>query len=225
MGRRMTVDEVMGIIERDEVFYRRSGGGVTFSGGEPLAQPIFLRHLLERCKALGINTALETCGYFRWRTGRDILKEADLVFLDIKHIDPAVHTKITGVSNELILRNAVNISEAGIPLIIRIPVVPLLNDSSENIRATAEFVAHNLAGVIGIELMPYHNLGKTKYAGLGLRYELDHLQAPRKETLAALREIIAQTGVPNLMSAQSWGIQPDSPRGLWSASQFGSADI
>jgi pyruvate formate lyase activating enzyme len=204
----MTVDEVMGIIERDEVFYRRSSGGITFSGGEPLAQPIFLRHLLERCKALGINTALETSGYFRWRTGMHILKEVDLVFLDIKHIDPAIHTKITGVSNELILRNAVNISEAGIPLIIRIPVVPSLNDSAENIRATADFVAHNLIDVIGIELIPYHNMGKTKYAGLGLRYELDHLQAPRKENLAALRAIIAQAGVPNLLSAQSWGIQP-----------------
>ncbi len=202
----MTVDEVAAVIERDAVFYRRSDGGVTFSGGEPLMQPVFLRHLLERCRAAGIHTTLETCGYFQWRTGEDIVRRADLVFLDLKHMDPAMHRKITGVSNELILRNAVDMSRAGVPLIIRIPVVPSLTDSSENVRATAEFVARELASARGIELLPYHGLGKTKYTELGLRYELDNVRAPLKENLAALGEIVARAGLPNLTSAQHWEI-------------------
>lgn len=210
MGRRMTVRDVMTIIERDMVFYRRSGGGVTFSGGEPLAQPVFLRHLLEACQALGISTALETCGHFQWQTGADILKSVGLVFLDIKHMDPAVHARVTGVSNELILENAVNIARADIPLIIRIPVIPSLNDDAKNIKATAEFVARSLAGCVGIEIMPYHALGKMKYAGLGLSYELGNLAPPPRDNLARLSEIIAEAGVPNLTSAQGWGIQPGS---------------
>lgn len=212
MGKRMSADEVMAIIERDTVFYRRSGGGVTFSGGEPLTQPVFLSHLLERSRAVGIHTALETSGYFRWRTGANIVRTADLVFLDLKHMDPAVHRKITGVSNELILRNAVEMSHAGVPLIIRIPVVPSLTDSAGNIRATAEFVAGKLASAKGIELLPYHELGKAKYAGLGLRYELDHVRAPLKESLDALGEIVARAGVPNLTSADCWEMKPTPGR-------------
>lgn len=213
----MTADEVMAVIERDSVFYRRSGGGVTFSGGEPLTQPAFLRHLLERCRAVGIHTALETSGYFRWRTGEDIVRTADLVFLDLKHMDPVAHRKITGVSNEPILRNAVEMSHADVPLIIRIPVVPSLTDSSENIRATAEFVARKLGSAKGIELLPYHELGKAKYASLGMRYKLDHVRAPLKERLEALGDIVRRAGVPNLASAQNWEAEPRSAPGRLSA--------
>ena len=193
----MTVEQVMHIVERDAVFYRRSGGGVTFSGGEPLAQPRFLRRLLEECRSSGIRTALETCGYFAWPSAMDFFKGVGLVFLDIKHMDCAVHREITGVSNQLILQNAVNVARANIPLVIRVPVVPALNDSVENIKATAEFVARNLDGCVGIELLPYHRLGSSKYAALGMEYTLDRIEAPSAETLALLRAIIAEAGVSN----------------------------
>ena len=201
MGKRMTVEQVMHIVERDAVFYRRSGGGVTFSGGEPLAQPRFLMRLLEECRSSGIRTALETCGYFAWPSAMDFLRGVDLVFLDIKHMDSAVHREITGVSNQLILQNAVNAARANIPLVIRVPVVPALNDSVENIKATAEFVARNLDGCVGMELLPYHRLGKSKYAALGMEYTLDRIEPPSAETLALLRTIIAEAGVHNLTPA------------------------
>lgn len=205
IGEYMSVDQVMDIIRKDMAFYRRSGGGVTFSGGEPLFQPDFLRHLLKRCNALGINTALETCGYFRWEASQDILRSVGLVFLDIKHMDQGMHEKVTGVSNKLILENAAKIARGNIPLVIRIPVVPSLNDSHGNIRATADFVRRELASAVGIQLLPYHRLGIMKYEALGLTYELDNIETSSEEEMALLREVISEAGVRSLTSSQEVG--------------------
>ena len=191
MGKEVAAEDVMDIVRRDMAFYRRSGGGVTFSGGEPLSQPDFLECLLKKCRWLGLNTAIETCGYFSWKRCREIIALTDLVYLDIKHMDPERHIELTGVSNGVIIRNAVNIDAQNIPLIIRIPIVPSLNDSVETIREIVDFTRRSLKGVLGVELMPYHTLGKEKFRALGRNYELGHIEAPDDGNMDALREVIA----------------------------------
>jgi pyruvate formate lyase activating enzyme len=198
MGRRMTAGQVLKIIERDRVFYRQSGGGITFSGGEALAQAGFLRELVHRCQAIGLSMALETSGYFPWDGNQDILQAMDLVFLDIKHIDPTAHRRLTGVDNRIILENAIRLARARIPLAIRIPLVPTINDDAENIRATAAFVAEQLDGALGVELLPYHTLGQGKFKTLGLHYSLSSLEPPGKATIAAARQILQEFGIPIL---------------------------
>jgi pyruvate formate lyase activating enzyme len=195
MGKRMSVKDVLSVVERDRVFYRQSGGGVTFSGGEPLAQPTFLRELVEACWAAGLPMALETCGRFSWATAKDILARMELVFLDIKHMDPTVHRQMTGSDNHLILQNAIHIAREGIPLVIRVPLIPTINDGAENLTATAAFVSGDLAGALGVEVLPYHTLGKGKYRPIGLEYQLNHLVPPQTADVARAREILLDCGV------------------------------
>jgi pyruvate formate lyase activating enzyme len=195
MGKRMSVEDVLSVIERDRVFYRQSGGGVTFSGGEALAQPAFLRELVGECWAAGLPMALESCGHFQFSTVKDILARMDLVFLDIKHMDPAIHRRVTGVDNRLILQNAIRIAREEIPLVIRIPLIPTINDSAENLSATAAFVSEELAGVLGVEVLPYHTLGMGKYQTIGLKYQLNHLAPPSATDVARAGEIFLDSGV------------------------------
>ena len=187
-GQRVTLNHVLSIVRRDAAFYRASGGGVTLSGGEPLAQPEFAGALVDGCRALGIGVVIETCGCFDWTRGREIIEKAEQVFLDLKHMDPAQHQRLTGVGNELILKNAVRIAETKTPLIIRIPVIPTLNDSLENISNTAGFVHQLLPSALDIELMPYHRLGLNKYAALGREYELASIDPPDEVGLARLKQ-------------------------------------
>ena len=201
MGRSMTAAEVLSVVERDRVFYRQSGGGVTFSGGEALAQPAFLRALVRGCRAAGLPVALETCGHWRWSAVEDILTAMDLVFFDLKHMDPAVHRRVTGVDNWLILENARRLARAGIPLVVRVPLVPTINDSRENLAATAAFVSGALGEVVGVEVLPYHTLGVGKYRSIGLAYELDHLAPPPASDVARANDIMAGFGLNVLTPA------------------------
>jgi pyruvate formate lyase activating enzyme len=193
IGRRMTVAEVFAQVEQDTVFYRNSGGGVTLSGGEPLMQAEFAAALLERCRAGGLPTAMETCGYARWESVARVLPFLDLVLYDIKHVDPAAHRTLTGVSNELILDNARRIAAAGVPLSVRVPVIPGLNDSESNIRATAE-LAREL-GARRVHLLPYHRLGLAKYHRLQVVYRLEDLKAPAAAHMQALRAWVQSYGL------------------------------
>jgi pyruvate formate lyase activating enzyme len=195
MGKTMSLADVLAIIERDRVFYRQSGGGVTFSGGEALVQAEFLGPLVERCWAGGISMALETCGHFSWASTRELLARMDLVFLDIKHMDPVIHRRATGLDNRLILQNAIRIAREKIPLVIRVPLIPTVNDDVGNIRATAAFVSENLGGILGVEVLPYHTLGKGKYRALGLAYQLDHLVPPAVADVARARRVFQDHGV------------------------------
>jgi pyruvate formate lyase activating enzyme len=195
MGRNMSLEEALSVIERDRVFYRQSGGGVTFSGGEALAQPEFLGNLVERCWAGGISMVLETCGHFSWPKSKELLARMDLIFLDIKHMNPLIHRQVTGVDNETIQQNAIRIAQEGLPLVIRVPLIPTINDDVDNIKATAAFVAENLDGVLGVEVLPYHTLGKGKYRALGLEYPLDHLVPPTAADMARARGIFQDFGI------------------------------
>jgi len=191
----MSVGGVLSVVERDRVFYRQSGGGVTFSGGEALAQADFIRELVEKCWASGLPMALETCGHFSWVRNKDILAKMELIFLDIKHMDPETHKRVTGVDNQIILQNAIQITREKMPLAIRVPLIPTINDDVENITTTAAFVSEKLEGVLGVEVLPYHTLGKGKYKSIGLEYQLDHLVPPSAADVARARKIFLDFGI------------------------------
>jgi pyruvate formate lyase activating enzyme len=173
-GNLMTVDEVLEEVKKDALFYQNSGGGVTFSGGEPTQQPEFLWHLLKRSQESGIQTALDTSGFVKPEILKRVLEHTNLVLYDIKHMDPAKHKEITGVDNRLILENAKMIATMGKPMIIRVPLIPEHNDSKENFKALAEFMLS--LGLKRVDLLPYHSLGKIKYQRLGMEYKLSDLK-------------------------------------------------
>jgi pyruvate formate lyase activating enzyme len=170
----MTVEEVLEEVKKDALFYQNSGGGVTFSGGEPTQQPEFLWHLLKRSQESGIQTALDTSGFVKTESLKRVLEHTDLVLYDIKHMDPAKHKELTGVDNRLILENAKMIAAMGKPMIIRVPLIPEHNDSKENFEALAEFMLS--LGLKKVDLLPYHSLGKIKYQRLGIEYKLSDLK-------------------------------------------------
>lgn len=189
VGKFMTVKEVLDEVLKDALFYRNSGGGVTIGGGEPTMQHEFTCELLKQCKEKVLHTAIETCGYAEWERLEKILKYVDLVFYDIKHMDPVKHKKFTGVSNKLILENAKKILACKeIPAVIRVPVIPEYNDSEENIDATARFVSRS--GGKMIELLPYHELGVHKYKQYGLKYRMKDVQPPTSKRIEKLKEIV-----------------------------------
>ncbi|SNT07150.1 pyruvate formate lyase activating enzyme [Anaerovirgula multivorans] len=184
----VSVEEVIKTIKRDEVFYRASGGGVTFSGGEPTYQTEFLRGLVKSCMLLGINTAIETSGFFNWKSNKDIFQMLDFVFVDIKHMDSKIHKKYTGVGNKLILENITKISDLGKTIIIRIPLILGVNDDDENIDKTSRFILENL-DIEGVEILPYHNLGEYKYKELGLDTQYQFAE-PAKERIEEIKDRI-----------------------------------
>jgi pyruvate formate lyase activating enzyme len=162
-GKYMTSGEVFDEVVTDRMFYDNSGGGVTLSGGEVLSQPEFAADILRQCMESGIHTAIETSGFANPDIVREVVKWADLVLYDIKHMDTIAHMHGTGVPNDRILRNVRTIRrELGKPVTIRIPLIPGYNDSESNLRATAVFVVNELGSDTAIELLPYHRLGEGK---------------------------------------------------------------
>ena len=193
-GKRMGVDEVVEEACRDEIFYGNSGGGMTLSGGEPLAQPEFARLLLAGCRERGIRTALDTTGYASWEDMRRVLEFSDLVLFDLKHLDPDAHRERTRVDNGLILENLKKTVDSGLARVwLRIPVIPDFNDSEE--------FFHRLAGALEglpvekVSLLAYHQWGKTKYEALDREYPLKGLGVLSPETLEPLEAILRAAGV------------------------------
>ncbi|XER09509.1 4-hydroxyphenylacetate decarboxylase activating enzyme [Sporomusa rhizae] len=192
IGSTVTVDDVLKVIKRDAVFYRESGGGVTFSGGEPFAQPEFLRQLVAACSRLGIDTAVETSGYFDFEQVKDIFELLDCVFVDIKHMDDECHKKMTGVSNRKILENITLISRLHPNTIVRVPLIEEVNAHEKNIKAMCEFIRKETQ-VKGIELLPYHDFGESKYRAIGAQGQA--FTTPTAAKMAAVKEIIAGYGI------------------------------
>ena len=184
-GKEYTVEELYREIEKDQPFYSLYGGGVTFSGGEPLAQGNYLKEIAKTCRAHGINVIVESCGCCAFEEFEESLPYINSMFLDIKHIDPKTHKTLTGVDNALILKNAERISAGGLPMTIRTPVIPGLTDAEENIRGIADFVA-SLASAGEYELLAYHNFGESKYAALGRPYELKDVLPPSDDDMKRL---------------------------------------
>lgn len=169
----MTVDEVMDAILEDQIYYEKSGGGVTLNGGEVAVQWEFALEILKACREKNINTCVETSMY----CSSDILEKfypyTDLFFTDIKNMDSAVHKKWSGAGNELILENIRQTAQAGKKLVVRIPVIPQINDSDENMRATAAFMRDNLGdSLVQVQLLPYRKMGIEKYNSLGIPYPM-----------------------------------------------------
>jgi pyruvate formate lyase activating enzyme len=190
-GRELTAAQVMAEIERDRPFYDESGGGATFSGGEPLLQPEFLLELLQTCRAGGIATALDTCGYAPYAVLDRIRPYVDLFLYDIKTLDDRKHRALTGVSNELIVRNLQALGKRGARIIVRVPVIPGINDGARELRAVGALVA-TLPSVVRVELLPYHRIGVEKYGRIAREYSLPELRPPSQEQMAVLAQILQQ---------------------------------
>ncbi len=194
VGKDVTVEELMPELLADENYYRRSGGGITLSGGEILGQPDFARDLLRACQENGLHTAVESTGNAPWEYIQKILPYLDLYLLDIKHMDSVKHKEYTTAPNERILENARRIAESGVELIIRTPVVPGFNDTAAEIKAISKFAA-TLPGVKEHHLLPYHRLGQDKYTGLGRQYSLTEILPPSQEKMEYLLSVAEESGL------------------------------
>lgn len=181
-GQQVTVDYLMDIILKDAEYFKRSGGGVTLSGGEPLLQSEFAAELLKACKVKSIHTCVESCFHAPREAFEQIAPYTDLFITDIKHMDSRLHKKHIGAGNEIILQNIIETAEAGKPMIIRIPVIPGINDDEANITATADFINENLKGrVLQLQLLHYMHLGEEKYKSLDIKYPMDYLKYDKDE--------------------------------------------
>ncbi len=200
VGRFYSVDEIISEILKDVHFYKESGGGVTFSGGEPLLQAEFLKRVLIECRKNGIHTALETAGYAAWSKFEMILDYLDLVFIDFKHYDSSIHIKETGVSNSLIIGNIGRLDETDIDVIVRIPVIPGVNFDKETIKRMYLKLSE-YKNLKHIELLPFHILGKGKYRGLGIPYKFENIKSLKERDLEQIRDIGMNMGLNVLIGS------------------------
>jgi len=189
-----TSEQIVKMIEKQKIFYRYSGGGVTFSGGEATLQTDMLRELVYEFYDQALDLAIETSGCFNFDEVKDILEKLNLIFVDIKHMDDSKHRFYTGIGNEKILKNVSRLNELKVPVVVRIPVIDGVNSDIENIRKTAEFVKANLA-VPKLELLPFHSFGDSKYEALGLEKPSSEFKTPSQEHLRELYKIVENEGV------------------------------
>lgn len=189
-----SAQDLVTILERNKVFYNRSGGGVTFGGGEPTLQPEFLLDCIERCQQVGISTAIETSAYCDANVFEKIAGELSFMHIDIKHMDSDKHEEWTGVSNELILSN-IRAAAERTPLVLRIPVIPDFNDDLGNVRQMIEFAQTLGKNFLYIELLPYHLYGKHHYEELGRSYPMGNTQPPSDESMSRIYNKIKDAGV------------------------------
>jgi len=180
-GRWMSVPEVMKEILKDQIFFDESGGGITVSGGEPLMQPAFVEALLAECKARRIRTALDTCGWADSEVLCRVSEYVDLFLYDLKLMDCERHRHFTGVPNDLILRNLRLLAERGSAVIVRIPVIPEINDDTTNIDAVCDFLSP--LSLRKIDLLPYHRIGTDKYRRLHLCNQMEGVSPPNAEQM------------------------------------------
>lgn len=195
MGRAYTMEEALGIALRDKPFYDNSGGGITCSGGEPMLQHGFLWELLQASKRYGLHTAVDTAGNVLFPWFEEILPHTDLFLYDLKCMDDGRHKAATGAGNGLILDNLVKLSEAGAAIWVRIPVIPTVNDSLENMEQTAAYV-EPLKGVQKVELLTYHRLGGGKYESLGRTYSAAELKPLSKKDMQGLAKPFQDRNIP-----------------------------
>lgn len=189
-----TVQQVLDCLEKELIFFRESGGGVTYSGGECTWQPEFLYALAQSVYDLGLDQAMETCGYFSLEKLQPALDLMDLIFMDIKHMDRVKHRQLTGVYNDLILHNIAALGGQGKNIVVRIPVIMGINGDGENIQSTARFVREHFKRP-KIELLPYHNYGRDKYTQLGLPYNDQSFLRPSDGEMGNLKKLVEAEGV------------------------------
>lgn len=195
-GRRVTVEEVLEEVGKDAVYFSRSGGGLTLSGGEPLAQPDFAYQLLRAYKTseYGLHTTVDTCGNVPWSTLERFLDYVDLFLYDVKQMDSEKHHRLTGVRNKPILENLERLAETAKEVVVRVPLIPGCNDDEDNIRRTAEF-AQDLPRINRLDLLPYHRLGEPKYRRLAVDYPLQETKTQPNEVVERLKAIVEDYGL------------------------------
>ena len=193
-GQSMTAQQVVSVVLRDRRFYQNSGGGVTLSGGEPLAQAAFTAGVLRLCRQQSIHTAIQTSGFAPQSALEQVLPQLDLVIFDLKHLDDAEHQRLTGVSNRLILENLRFLNDQNMRVVVQMPLIPGYNDSQDNLEAVFDLVK-SLPSVEGLSLLAYHALGAAKYTRAGRSYQLKELRTPPKEYLPEKMALAEQHGV------------------------------
>jgi len=194
IGRTVTVADVVAEITSDTLFYDQSGGGVTFSGGEPLMQPSFLMEILKACGDLDLHRTVDTCGFADTRTLLKVASHVELFLYDLKHMDREKHYRFTGVSNELILSNLKCLSRQGARIIIRLPLIPGFNNDGENIERTGAFLS-SIAGVNQVHILPYHCTAEVKYKNLSLNYGTADIERPTREHLESIARQLEKYGL------------------------------
>ncbi len=185
VGERIGSAALVEALLRDRIFFDESGGGVTFSGGEPLMQAAFVTEAMGLLQARGVHTALDTCGFGRWPALREAAARANLVLYDLKLMDEARHAAVTGVSNAVILQNLKALAQVHPAVWIRVPVIPGINDDEANVDATAAFV-QSLPGIRQVDLLPYHPTGDAKFARVGMDNALHGTPSPTLDRLESL---------------------------------------
>jgi len=204
VGRVVTVGELIGSLGRDTPFYDQSNGGVTVSGGEPLAQPEFLNELLRACRSQWLHTTVDTSGYAPLEVVREVAASADLFLYDLKLIDPTAHRRFTGVENASILDNLRFLSSRGASVIVRVPVIPGITDALDNIDGIARFVASQ-GRPYPVDLLPYHRAGMEKYARLGLPCRLEAAEPPSDEAMRGLAAVFLGYKLRVMIGGESYG--------------------
>lgn len=195
VGRWMTRDEVLAVIERDRIFYEESGGGVTIGGGEPTLQAGFVAGLLKACRSRGIHTAIETCGFTPWESFSRVIEQVDVLLMDIKHMDTSMHEEKTGAGNGRILENARKAAAIVKEMVIRVPLIPGFNDTETNLRALGTFITEELPGVSRVDLLPYHSTGESKSARLSRKYPLPGLKPQSRDRVRGFVRLLEGYGL------------------------------
>jgi pyruvate formate lyase activating enzyme len=193
VGRTVTAADVLAEVEKDRVFYEHSRGGMTVSGGEPLAQPEFTLALLQGARMLGVHSAVETAGLTEPETVERVLTRADLILYDLKQVDSEANRSVVGDDDAVMLSNARLAARLGVKMIVRVPVIPGFNDQPHQIAAIGEF-ARSL-GISETHLLPYHGYGVAKYASLGRRCEMPETVPPTQGQLETLRAMLETLGL------------------------------
>ncbi len=187
VGKEVSAREVMNEIEKDIIFYDESGGGVTFSGGEPLLQPDFLKSMLLACHEQELHTIVDTSGYVPWASLESIRSHTNLFYYDIKLIDDHLHQKYVGVSNRLILSNLEKLVEMEHKVELRIALIPGITDTEENINAIRDYV-HKLPGIVGLAILPYNQIGEDKYRRFGMPFRMEGLKRQSSDQLKRIKK-------------------------------------
>lgn len=194
VGREMTVTEVMKELRKEQIFMEESGGGVTFSGGEPLLQHQFLSEMLVGCQAEGMHTIVDTSGFTNWKALEKTAENTDLFLYDLKIIDDNLHKKYVGISNKLILENLEKLLELGKKIRIRVPMIPEITFTENNINQTLEYLSNLKYPVEGVDLLPYHNTAAHKYERFKIENKLGKLNSINKADLAETKLLFEKAG-------------------------------
>lgn len=195
-GKYYTVKELLAEASKDRVFIEQSGGGVTFSGGEPLMQSAFLTEALRAFREKGYHTAVDTSGYAPAENIQSVMPYTSLFLYDYKHPDDKKHLEYTGVSNALITENLIMLLRSGIKIMIRIPVVPGFNDDDETLLKIRDFLnQHKTQNLIRINLLPYHKTGSSKYRRLNIPYRMENIMQPSSERMKEIKNLFSETGI------------------------------